>query len=132
MMVKGIGIDMASISEIDRLSEGIAGKTAAEQSAFVRRTFTAAEVACALERHNPAEYLAGRFAAKEAVFKAIAPLTAAGFEMRRVETLTRPDGSPYVNVGPELQKAMDEAGVSEILVSITNEDDYAVAIALAQ
>ena len=131
-MVKGIGIDMASIAEIDRIGEGIAGKAAAEQNAFVRRTFTAAELAAALERHNPAEYLAGRFAAKEAVFKAVAPLTAAGFEMRRVETLSRPDGSPYVNVGPELKAAMDEAGVSELLVSITNEDDYAVAMVLAQ
>lgn len=131
-MVKGIGIDMASISEIDRLAGGIAGKTASEQDAFVRRTFTPAELAAALERHNPAEYLAGRFAAKEAVFKAVAPLTEEGFEMRRVETLTRPDGSPYVNVGPELQTALDEAGVSELLVSITNEDDYAIAIVLAQ
>ncbi len=131
-MVKGIGIDMASISEIDRLAGGIAGKTASEQDAFVRRTFTPAELAAALERHNPAEYLAGRFAAKEAVFKAVAPLTEEGFEMRRVETLTRPDGSPYVNVGPELQTALDEAGVSELLVSITNEDDYAIAMVLAQ
>ncbi len=131
-MVKGIGIDMASISEIDRLAGGIAGKAASEQDAFVRRTFTPAELAAALERHNPAEYLAGRFAVKEAVFKAVAPLTKEGFEMRRVETLTRPDGSPYVNAGPELQAALDEAGVSELLVSITNEDDYAIAMALAQ
>ena len=131
-MVKGIGIDMASISEIDRLAGGIAGKTASEQDAFVRRTFTPAELAAALERHSPAEYLAGRFAAKEAVFKAVAPLTEGGFEMRRVETLTRPDGSPYVNAGPELQTALDEAGVSELLVSITNEDDYAIAMVLAQ
>lgn len=131
-MVKGIGIDMASIGEIDRLGEGIAGKPAAEQNAFVRRTFTERELAAALERHNPAEFLAGCFAAKEAVFKAVAPLTKEGFDLRVVETLRRPDGSPYINVGTRLQAAMDEAGVTELLVSITNEDDYAVAMVLAQ
>ena len=131
-VVKGIGIDMASISEIDRIGEGIKGKAAAEQNAFVRRTFSERELAAALERHNPAEYLAGRFAAKEAVFKAVAPLTKEGFDLRRVETLTRADGSPYVAPGPELSAAMEEAGVSELLVSITNEDDYAVAMVLAQ
>ena len=131
-MIKGIGIDMASIAEIDRLAEGIAGKAAEEQGPFVRRTFTKAEVACALERHNPAEYLAGRFAVKEAVFKALAPLTAEGFDFRCVETLTRPDGSPYVAIGPKLAAVMEEAGATELLVSITNEDDYAVAIVVAQ
>jgi holo-[acyl-carrier protein] synthase len=131
-VVKGIGIDMASISEIDRIGEGIKGKAAAQQNAFVRRTFSERELAAALERHNPAEYLAGRFAAKEAVFKAVAPLTKEGFDLRRVETLTRADGSPYVVPGPELSAAMEEAGISELLVSITNEDDYAVAMVLAQ
>lgn len=131
-MIKGIGIDMASISDTERLAEGIAGKTADEQGPFVRRTFTKAEVACALERHNPAEYLAGRFAVKEAAFKALAPRTAEGFDFRCVETLTRPDGSPYIVVGPKLAAIMDEAGVTELLVSITNEDDYAVAIVVAQ
>lgn len=55
-----------------------------------------------------------------------------GVDFRIVETLSREDGSPYVNVGPELAEALEKAGVGKLLVSITNEGGTATAVVLAQ
>lgn len=69
---------------------------------------------------------------REAAFKTLAPLTPGGVDFRIVETLSREDVSPYVNVGPELAEALEKAGVGELLVSITNEGGTATAVVLAQ
>ena len=134
-MVKGIGVDLVSLPEFRRLCDGFGSggeKDVRLANAFVRRTFTAAELAQACERHDPCEFLAGRFACKEAVFKAVAPLTTAGFDLRDVETLDAETGQPVVTLGGALSPALAEAGVASVLVSITNEDAYVCAFALAQ
>lgn len=69
---------------------------------------------------------------REAAFKTLAPLTPGGVDFRIVETLSREDVSPYVNVGPELAEALEKAGVGELPVSITNEGGTATAVVLAQ
>lgn len=124
-MIRGIGIDTAAISEMARIC-------AHPDDAFVRRMFTDAERAQAAARTCPAEYLAGRFAAKEAVFKALAHLTRNGFDLSAVETIDDADGCPTIHPSDVLRRAMDEAGVTSVLVSITNENDTATAIALVQ
>lgn len=121
-MIKGIGIDMVDLREFRGICEG----------AFKRRAFTAAELAQAEGRRDPVEYLAGRFACKEAVFKALAPLTREGFDLRAVETLDAATGQPEVTLEGRLAPVLAETGVSSVLVSITNEGDYVSAIALAQ
>lgn len=122
-MVKGVGIDSVSIPEMKRHIQ---------QLGFVKHTFTEAEIRLADDRVDQAEYYAGRFAVKEAVFKALAHHTKARtFDLRRVETLNDSDGYPYLNICSPLSELMNEAGISEILISITTEGDYATAIAVA-
>lgn len=130
-MIKGVGIDLVELNEFRRICEGFEAATA-EPCPFVARTFTAAELEQARGRHDACEYLAGRFAAKEAVFKAVAPLTDDGFDLRHVETVDAPTGQPQVSLEGPLSGVYVAAGVSSILVSITNETDYVEAIALAQ
>lgn len=134
-MVKGIGIDLVSLPEFRRICDhwGASGQAdVASANAFVRRTFTAAELDQATGRHDPCEFLAGRFACKEAVFKAVAPLTSEGFDLRLVETLDAATGQPQVSLAGPLAPVFSEAGVTSVLVSITNEDQYVLAQALAQ
>ena len=70
---------------------------------------------------------------KEAVFKAVAHATRHGnFDYRIVETGHHADGSPYVEVSPALQKLLAEAGIRQLHISITDEGDYAAAIAVAE
>lgn len=127
-LVLGVGIDLVDLAEFRRICEGFE----ATPCAFVERTFTPAELAQARERHDACQYLAGRFAVKEAVFKAVAPLTQEGFDLREVECLDAPTGQPEVVMDGALAKTYASAGVSSILVSVTNETGYVEAIALAQ
>ena len=130
-MVLGVGVDMVELAEFTRLCGGLDGLPD-EGDAFVLRSFSDAERAQAAVRHRPAEYLAGRFAVKEAVFKATAHLVPGGYDLRRVESLDDEDGRPCVTMGGRFGELMVQAGVREVLVSITNEADYVVAFAVAQ
>ena len=124
-MVLGIGIDSVDIEEMGRL-------VADADGAFARRTFSEAERAEASARHDVAACLAGKFAVKEAAFKALAHRTASGFDLRVVETLEDETGCPHVTLDGALAPVLSEAGVSELLVSITNERGVATAVVLAQ
>lgn len=130
-MIKGVGIDLVDLEEFRGRCEGFSAE-AAEPCAFVARTFTAAELAQARERHDACQYLAGRLACKEAVFKAVAPLTCDGFDSRLVETVDAASGQPQVNMGGTLAEVYAAAGVDSVLVSVTNESGLAEAIAVAQ
>lgn len=125
-MAKGIGVDLVDIEELRAtLASAGAGVTA--------RLFTDAERAAAADAPDEAEFLATRFAAKEAVFKAVAHLTPTRtFDLRVVETLNDDDGAPYVNASPALGEVFKSAGVSEVLVSISTEKGFAMAFAIAQ
>jgi phosphopantetheine--protein transferase-like protein len=125
-MIRGIGIDTTTISEMAGISESLG-----EESLV--RMFTAGEMAVSCDVPDSAEYLATRFAAKEAVFKAIAHLLEEGhFDLRVVETLNHDDGSPYVNVTNGLRDILNRAGVSNLLISITTEGDFATAFVIAE
>lgn len=125
-MVKGVGIDLVSI-------ERMAKRCADPACAFVVRTFTEGERAEAAQRSDPAQYFAGRFAAKEAAFKAVAHLTTSRtFDCRTVETLGDENGAPRIVPNERLRDILEEAGVSELLVSITNEGGLAAAVVIAQ
>ena len=88
-MIRGIGIDAVVVGDMAGLLERVS-----EGALF--RMFTEKELSAAHEKSVPTEYLASRFAVKEAAFKAIAPnLSEKSFDYRRIETRNREDGSPY-------------------------------------
>ena len=125
-MIRGIGVDMVNMTELDamlkRLAEGA-----------ITRIFTAQELASSRCDSNALEYLATRFAAKEAVYKAVAPLLEyEPFDMRIVETRNRADGSPYVDFGNGLSDVLKRAGVDNLLISITTEGNLATAFVIAE
>ena len=121
--VIGVGIDLVSISEIKDLNERTKG-------AFVKKTYTDKELELAGKASNYYEFLAGRFAVKEAVYKAICgSFPEVNFDFRMVETIKLENGAPRVMPNEELLKLMNDIGASKILVSISNQDDFATAIA---
>lgn len=123
-MIKGIGVDAVSISEMRRILS--------ECSAFEQKTFTEKEREEARTASDYAEYLATRFAAKEAVFKAVAHATSdKTFDLRIIETLNYEDGAPYVNATDGFASVLEDAGIGRVFVSITTECDLAICYALA-
>lgn len=127
-MIRGIGVDTAGYADFERyLSAGWA------DDPFLLRTFSEKERAAAAARPRPAEYYAGRFAAKEAAFKALGHLIPEkSFDFRIVETLTDVDGRPYIHVTGALEPVLKAADVDRLHISITTEGGYATAFVIAE
>ncbi len=79
-MILGSGIDIVAIARIERMFERYGER-------FLRRLLTPAEQAAALRLANPIPRLAGRFAAKEAVMKALGTGWGAGVNFTQIEVV---------------------------------------------
>ena len=137
----GIGIDMVYLPEFRRLAGGFGAApsfmgdapSGQEANAFVRHTFTVRERKDALSRPDAAEYLAGRFAVKEAVFKALAPhMKGSRFDLRIVESADAENGAPYLVPNEAMRQILSSVGARRILLSVTNENEYVAAVAAAE
>lgn len=125
-MIKGIGIDAVVIRDMAELEKRMT-------KGALSRIFTQGELSAAQDRADPAEYLASRFAVKEAAFKAIAPgLSGEGFDYRRIETRNRENGSPYIYVDEFLRTVLDSADIKTLFVSITTTGGMAAAFVVAE
>ncbi len=113
-MITGTGVD---ITEVRRMRQAVEKWG----DAFLNRIFTKKELENAKTRGSLYTHLAGRFAAKEAIFKALGDGKISWLDM---EILNRKDGSPYCKIlnGKSAQK--------EIHVSISHVKNYAVANAI--
>lgn len=121
--VLGVGIDLVSISEIKDLDERTKG-------AFVKQTYSDAEKEDAKTASNYYEFLSGRFAVKEAVYKAICgSFKDINFDFRKVETKRMPNGAPKFIQNVELLKILKTIGATDVKISISNQGDMAIAIA---
>ena len=124
-MVCGIGVDTTDIRTVEQLVNR-------DSHAFETRTFSKSELQYARLSANYVEYLAVRFAIKEAVYKAIANLTKNNFDFRRIESLSNKDGSPYIVVNDLLKEIMDETALKDFFISATTENHYATAFVIVQ
>ena len=123
-MIRGIGIDTVVIGDVEDLLKRMTKGSLA-------RVFTEGELSAAQEKADPAEYLASRFAVKEAAFKAIAPrLADKGFDYRRIETKNNEAG--YIYVDSFLQTVLDRAEITSLFVSITTTGNMATAFVVAE
>ncbi|MCX7993388.1 MAG: holo-ACP synthase [Fimbriimonadales bacterium] len=115
-MIRGVGIDLVEIARIERVC--------ARQPRFLERILTPAERDyCLCHRANPAQHIAGRWCAKEAIAKAVGrPL-----RWHEVEILPDSHGKPVVHLHGTSAQAVGEG---ELLVSITHTRTLAQAIAL--
>lgn len=121
--VVGVGIDLADVARIRGLLEKY-GKS------FLSKTFADAEAAHCMARANPAEALAARFAAKEAVAKALGTGFSAGVSPRGIAIENAPSGAPFARLDEAAQSAMEKIGGKRVLVSLTHLKDYAQAVAV--
>jgi holo-[acyl-carrier protein] synthase len=118
--VLGIGIDLI---EIERIAAALG-----RRPRFAERCFTAREAAYCSSRAFPAQHFAARFAAKEAVGKAL------GIGMtrwREVEVL-RSGGPPTIALSGRYARRAQELGVTQITVSLTHSRGMAAAVAVAE
>lgn len=118
-MIIGIGIDLVKIDRIDKAGNN--------RSGFLERVFTEREREYCSRQKFPAQHYAGRFAAKEAVLKAIGTGWSAGVKWTDMEVLHGDGGGPVVNISGRVKDLMDLKGVKQILLSYSHDEGYAVA-----
>jgi holo-[acyl-carrier protein] synthase len=124
-VVLGIGIDIVEIARVRRLMERW-------EDRFLRRVFTDEEVAYALRRHDPAEHLAARFAAKEATLKALGTGLSMGIRWREMEVRRPGGGRPTLALSGRIAELGEARGVRRLHVSLTHDAGLAVAQVLAE
>ena len=113
-MAIAVGIDLIEIERVERALE--------RRPKLADRLFTPGELAYARERARPGRHLAARFAAKEAVIKALGR----AFPLHEIEVVS---GEP-----PRLRlhgRAAEAAGDAEIAISLTHSRETAAAVAIA-
>jgi holo-[acyl-carrier protein] synthase len=114
-----VGIDLIEIARVRRALER-------HGDGFRGRCFTAAERAYCESKPNPAQHYAGRFAAKEAVGKAIG--SGVYFTWLEIEISGRP--KPGVHLSGRTAAFADRVGAGQIEVSMTHSRELAAAVAL--
>ena len=110
-----VGIDMVDVGRVERALE--------RRPRLARRLFTQTELQYAAAHARPGIHLAARFAAKEAVAKALA---LPAWAPRDIEVVNEHGGVPTVVLRGEL------AGRARVHISLTHTRDAAAAVAVAE
>lgn len=115
--IRGIGIDIVKVPRIEGLVDRWEHK-------FLDRVFTETELDYCLSGRRQFEHLAGRFAAKEAVIKAV------GIKMswKSIEVGSDRNGRPFILIDSDDEEEIISRG--DLHISITHLEDYALAIAV--
>ncbi len=121
-MTKGIGTDIIEIARIERIIERYGQK-------FLDRMFTEPEQTYCSGFRKPSQHFAGRFAAKEAIVKALGTGIRDGLEWTDIEIINDKNGKPIVHLS---EKIIDKFIDPEIQISISHSKEYATAVALYQ
>ena len=121
-MIKGIGIDMTKVSRFERL---------VETERFRTRVFTGAELALIGTGPLASERMAGNYAVKEALAKALG-CGLKGCPLDHVEVLRNGAGAPMVQAYGTVQEKLDALGVGNIWVTITHDGGMAAAVVVLE
>ncbi len=105
--IHGIGVDLAKISRFEN------------QEALAKKILSLQEYRVYINHHHPAQYLAGRFAAKEAFIKAFRQVKFPA--LSAIEVLSESDGAPFIVFKKK-----------KFLVSISHDGEYAVAMVIIE
>lgn len=122
-MIFGIGTDIVQIQRIERLHEKYGEH-------FIRRLLLPAEVDAFRAQSRPARFLAMRFAAKEAIVKAMGTGFANGIWIRDVGVSANEFGRPGIIWSERGQRLRERLGIGEGHITLTDEAGLVVAVAV--
>ncbi len=123
MALAGIGVDMVEIARME--------KTLARRPNFAKRVFSEEERAYCDRMARPAQHYAARFAAREAVLKALGTGFSRGIGVTDVSVVRNEAGQPQVRLTGRAAEIAAEQGVREVALSLSYTHDVAVANAVA-
>ena len=127
-MIISTGVDLA---EVDRIQAAIEHPRIGQR--FRDRVFTAGEIAyCEKKRRGKYESYAGRFAAKEAVMKALGRGWGAKVRWLDIEVARARSGKPEIVLHGKTAQLAAELGIRRWALSITHTSEHGLAYVIAQ
>jgi holo-[acyl-carrier protein] synthase len=124
MIVVGIGTDIIECLRVAQMIER-------HGELFLARVFTPHEIEYCSARKAATQHYAGRFAAKEAVLKALGTGWTRGVQWRDIEVRNDFGGKPKIALSGGAREMCESLGVSEMLISISHCRTHATAYVLA-
>ncbi len=122
--IVGIGTDITDVERIASLIEKY-GDT------FLKKTFTDCEIQACKNHANSAQKFAARFAAKEAMAKALGTGFRGDITLKSLSIKNDDLGAPIAVLDCNAQKALEKLGAKKMLVSLTHIKNFAQAFAIA-
>lgn len=122
MTVVGVGLDLVDLDQFKLLYGD-------EDEELLARCFTVQELADADDGVDRLARLAARFAAKEAVFKALGG--AVGVAHTDIEVVRSPSGAPQVRLHGAAANLANQGGIEQVMLTLTHSPAAAAAVALA-
>jgi holo-[acyl-carrier protein] synthase len=124
-MIVGVGVD---IVEIPRLRKTLVRYG----DRFTQRVFTPEEREYCAAHADPAPHYAVRFAAKEALFKALGTGWAGGVTWQDVEVRRKAPGAPVLEIQGEAAKLSGTLGTHSIHLSLSHSENSAIALVILE
>jgi holo-[acyl-carrier protein] synthase len=124
MTILGIGTDIVECLRIAQMIER-------HGELFITRVYTPLEIEYCQSRKQATQHFAGRWAAKEAVLKALGTGWRRGISWRDVEVRNARSGSPSITLYGGARDYMEENGIVQVLISISHCRSHATAYSLA-
>lgn len=124
MTILGIGTDIVECLRIAQIIER-------HGELFINRVYTDHEIRYCRSRKAATQHFAGRWAAKEAVLKAMGTGWRRGISWRDVEVRNVPSGKPVISLRGGARSVVEQSGIREMLISISHCRSHATAYAVA-
>lgn len=124
MAIYGIGTDMVEVKRIQQSLQ--------RSDALARRVLTAVELEQFGQAHQPAAFLAKRFAAKEACAKAFGIGIGERLSFQDITIGHSPQGRPLLEWSTTAEQLVQQLGISGSHISISDERDYALAYVILE
>ncbi len=124
MTVLGIGTDIVEVLRIAQMIER-------HGELFLTRVFTSREIEYCSARKAATQHYAGRWAAKEAILKALGTGWARGIQWRDMEIRNDAAGKPSVALAGGAREVCEQLGIGEMMVTISHCRTHASAFAVA-
>ena len=124
MEIVGIGTDIVECVRIRRMIEE-------HGELFLQRVYTDKEIRYCQSRRQATEHFAGRWAAKEAVLKALGTGWRRSISWRDVEIRNDPSGQPRVAVRGEAKEIAKKRHLEDMLITVSHCRTFATAVAIA-
>lgn len=123
-MIIGLGIDVVDVSRIQSLMDKYGNR-------FTERVFSKDEINYCMERYDSAACFAGRFAVKEAAFKALSAGRDSGIPFRDI-SVTMSGAAPQLHLSGKAHELAARLGISMQHVSISHDKGCAVAVVVLE